>query len=74
MKISVSVKTNSKIESVEKQDDGSFLVRVRTPPIEGKSNERIRELLSKHFGLKKSSIQIVSGLKGKKKIFNILSD
>lgn len=71
MKISVSVKTNSKIESVEKQNDGSYVVRVNAPPVEGKANERIRELLAKHFDLPKSSIEIVSGLKGKKKVFKI---
>ncbi len=74
MKISVSVKTKSKIESVEKQNDGSYIVRVHAPPVEGKANERIRELLAKYFGLPKSSVEIVSGLKGKKKIFKLIAD
>lgn len=74
MKISVLAKTKSKIESVEEQDDGTYIVRVHAPPIEGKANERIRELLARHFGVPKSSIEIVSGLKGKKKIFKLLAD
>lgn len=73
MNISVSVKTKSKIESVEKQSDGSYVVRVHTPPIEGRANERVRELLAEHFEIPKSSIEIVSGLKGKRKIFRIVS-
>ena len=71
MKISVVVKTKSKTESVEKQDDGTYIVRVHAPPIEGKANERIRELLAQHFELPKSSVELVSGLKGKKKIFKL---
>ncbi len=71
MKISVAVKTNSKTESVTWQADGSYLARVRVQPIEGRANERIRELLAEHFGLPKSKIQIVSGLKSKKKVFEI---
>lgn len=71
MRISVAVKTNSKKESVEKQEDGSYLVRVRALPVEGKANERIRELLAEHFQVAKKLVTIVSGLKAKKKIFDI---
>lgn len=71
MKVSVTVKTNSKIEAIEQNEDGSLSIRVRTPPIEGKANERIRELLADYFKKPKSSVQIVSGLKGKKKVFEI---
>ena len=69
MKISVQVKTNSKIESVTLQDDGTYLVRVHVPPVDGKANERIRELLSSHLGIAKSNIELVSGMKSKKKVF-----
>ena len=71
MRISVSVKSNSKVEGVEVQSDGTYLVRVRVPPVEGKANERIRELLSQHFQCPKSAIEIVGGFKSKRKIFEI---
>lgn len=71
MKISVQVKTNSKIESVEKLLDQNYVVRVRVPPVEGKANERVRELLAEHFGTPKSQVEIVAGPKSKKKIFKI---
>jgi len=71
MKISVSVKPNSKVESVEEKTDGSYLVRVRVPPVDGKANERVIELLSKHFDIPKSAVQLVHGAKGKIKIFAI---
>lgn len=71
MKISVTVKTNSKVESVEPQADGSFVVRVGVPPVEGKANEKIRELLAKHFGLPKSAVEIIHGLKSKRKLFEV---
>jgi uncharacterized protein len=73
MKISVQVKTNSKIESVEKLPDGNYLVRVHVPPVNGKANERIRELLAEHFAIPKSQIQITSGFKGKKKTFELVA-
>ena len=73
MKISVLAKTNSKVESVEKQVDGSYVVRVRVPPVDGKANEKIRELLAQYLMQPKSSIEIVSGFKSKKKVFEVKS-
>jgi uncharacterized protein (TIGR00251 family) len=71
LKISVQVKINSKVESVEKLDDGSFVVRVHAPPVEGKANERVCELLAEHFNVPKSRVALVAGGKSKKKIFEI---
>ena len=71
MKILVSVKTNSKLESIERQDHAHFLIRIRVPPVEGKANERIIELLAEYFHLPKKAIVLISGSKGKKKIFEI---
>jgi len=71
LKISVLVKPNSKKEAVERKEDGSFLVRVHTPPVDGKANERVVELLSKFLRIPKSNFELISGLRGKKKIFEV---
>lgn len=71
MKISVQVKPNSKVESVEKIDDRSYLVRVRVPPSDNQANERARELLAENLRVPKRSVELVSGHKSKKKIFEI---
>lgn len=71
MKISVFVKPRSKLESVEPQADGSFVVRVHTPPVDGEANKQVCRLLAKHFNVTKSRVQLVSGPKSKKKIFEI---
>ena len=68
MKISVQVKPNSKKESVE-LTDGVYIVRVNAPPVEGAANERVIELLAEHLDRPKSSIQLVSGHRSKRKIF-----
>lgn len=72
MKITVQVKTNSKKESVEQQSNGVYVVRVNTPPIEGRANIRTQELLSEYFQIPKTSVQLISGHKSKKKIFQLL--
>lgn len=73
MKISVLVKTKSKIESVEEltEEKGSFIVRVGVPPVDGKANEKVRDLLAEYFHCAKSSVKLVLGAKSKKKVFEI---
>ena len=71
MKINVAVKTNSKMERVEKQSGGSYVVRVGVAPIEGKANKRVIELLAEFLGVPKSKIQLVSGAKSKNKVFEV---
>ena len=71
MKINVQVKTKSKSEGVEELEDGSYVVRVNVPPIEGKANKRIIELLAKHLGKPKSHIRLVNGAKSKNKVFEV---
>lgn len=71
MKISVSVKPNSRTEKVEQAEDGSYLVKVNAPPADGKANEGVIRLLSEYFKVPKSSIQLVAGGKSKKKVFKI---
>lgn len=65
------VKLNSKSETVELTPEGVYLVRVRVPPVEGRANDRIVELLAKHLGLPKSRIELLSGHRSKRKTFAI---
>lgn len=71
MKVTVLAKPNSRKESVEALPDGSLAIKVNTVPEDGKANKRIIELLSEYFKIPKSRIEIISGHKGKKKIFSV---
>lgn len=71
MKITVQVKPNSKKEAVELLPDGTYLVRVNVPPVEGRANERAQELLAQFFKCSKTSISLVFGHKNKRKVFSL---
>lgn len=71
MKVTIHVKPNARHEKVEVQADGSLKVHVNAPPQEGRANERLVELLAKHFGVAKSHITIVHGTSGRKKVIEI---
>jgi uncharacterized protein (TIGR00251 family) len=71
MKITVHVKPNAHQETVTVREDGVYVVQVSVPPIEGKANERLIEVLSKHFHRPKRAIQILRGTHGRHKIVEI---
>lgn len=71
MKISVVVKTNARRNSVEKISEQEYRVFVNAPPVEGKANEAVIRLLSDFFSVPKSSIRLLHGHHGKKKLFEL---
>lgn len=72
MKISVLVSPHSKKEGIEILPDGVLKVRVKEPPVDGKANEAVLYLLAKHFGVPASSVRLVAGGSGRRKIVEIL--
>lgn len=71
MKISITVKPNSRKEEIVLSPDGSYTVRVAAPPVEGKANERVIILLARHFGVPKSRVTIARGAGGRRKTVEI---
>ncbi len=71
MKISVRVKPGARKNEVRKLEDGTYLVSVTAPPVDGKANAGLIELLSGHFGKAKSRIAILRGAAGREKVVEI---
>jgi len=72
MKVSIRVKTNAKAEGIVQEGD-IFIVRVREPPRDGKANQAVIKLLAQHFGVPRSQIRILSGLRGKNKVIELIT-
>jgi uncharacterized protein (TIGR00251 family) len=71
LKITVQVKPNARKDEVVVRQDGIYVVKVSVPPIEGRANERLIEILAAYFKKPKRSIQILVGAHGKNKIVEI---
>jgi uncharacterized protein (TIGR00251 family) len=70
MRIQVRVRPNSRTEEVSREGDG-FIVKVKEPPREGKANQAVIKLLAQHFGVSKSQVRILSGLRSGKKVIEV---
>ena len=71
MRVTVEARAGARVESIEEEAGGRLLVRVRAPAREGKANRAIMEVLGRHFKVPKSAVHLVSGGRGKVKIFDI---
>ena len=71
MKIPIKVIAGAK-KALWKEAEGQIKVYVTAPAMEGRANEALVDFLAGHFGVKKSAIEIVKGLKSHYKIVNIL--
>ncbi|MEA3431336.1 MAG: DUF167 domain-containing protein [candidate division WOR-3 bacterium] len=71
MKINVRVIPRARKRDVTKQPDGSYKIKVLSPPINGKANREVREIIAREFGVKLSRVRIISGEKGREKVVEI---
>ena len=71
MRINVRIKPRSSRSRVEKKDD-AYIVYVTEPPVDNRANRALIELLSEHFDRPKSGIRIISGLKSKNKVVELV--
>lgn len=71
MRISVSVKAGSKTDKIIRKSENNFLVFVKKRTKEGKANEAVINAIAEHFGVSKSRVSIIKGLKSHRKIIEI---
>ena len=55
-----------------KISEGEYKVKLTSPPVDGKANEALIEILSDHFKVAKSNITIVGGKSARMKMVDIL--
>ena len=66
MQIEIKVIPNAKRTELVKSETG-YKARLTAPPVDGKANEALIELLSKEFGVPKRDIEITRGLTSRNK-------
>jgi uncharacterized protein (TIGR00251 family) len=69
--IQVKARPNSRTSALRQQDDGTWRADLRSPPVDGKANAELIELVAKHFGCRKACVTIRSGASGRMKLVRI---
>ena len=61
LRLVVSVKPKSAKEGLEAGPEGALVVRVSAPPVEGKANARVIEVVAARLGVRKGDVSIARG-------------
>lgn len=66
--IQVKVKPNARESRLEPpEDDGPWLARLKSPPVDGKANKELIALVAKRFCCTRAAVTITAGHKGRLK-------
>lgn len=68
--LNVRVISNAKKDEVIQEADG-LRVRVTAPPLEGRANKALIEVLAEFYRVKKGAVKILKGEKSKNKIVGV---
>jgi uncharacterized protein len=71
MRIYVKVNPRSSVNKIEKVSEGEYRVKLTAPPMNGKANAMLIEMLAKYFRVHKCLVNIVGGKSAKIKIVDI---
>lgn len=72
MRIYVKVSPRSSKNEIAKISEGEYKVKLTAPPVDGKANAMLIDILSESLGVSRSSLRIVGGKTAKTKIVEIL--
>ena len=72
--IQVKVKPNSRTSVLDESADGTWLARLKSPPVDGKANDELVALVAARFGCAKAAVTIKSGASGRMKLIRIEGD
>jgi uncharacterized protein len=65
--IQVKVTARSRVSSLTQAADGTWVARLKSPPVDGKANAELIALVAGQFGCNKAAVSIKSGASGRTK-------
>lgn len=71
MRITVKVVPRAKKRDIRKQPDGSYKIKVLSPPIDGRANKEVIDIIAREYGVKPSKVKIISGEKAREKVVEV---
>lgn len=71
MRIYVKVIPKSSRNKIEKISEGEYKAWITAPPVDGKANSMLIQVLTDYFGVSRSSLKIIVGKTARTKIVEI---
>jgi uncharacterized protein len=71
MILRVRVKPRARMSDLTQAPDGTWLARLKSPPVDGKANAELIALIAAYFKCRKAAVSIRSGASARLKIVEI---
>ncbi len=71
--IQVKVTPRARVSSLTQAPDGTWIAKLKSPPVDGKANAELIALVAEQFGCSKAAVSIKSGASGRKKFVRVLA-
>lgn len=69
--LSIKVKPNARSSTLEQADDGTWLATLKAPPVDGKANAELIQLVARSFGCARTAVSIRSGAGARMKLVRV---
>lgn len=69
--LQIKVKPHSRVSALEEGTDGSWTAHLQSPPVDGRANAELIDLVARRHGCAKSAVEIRSGASGRMKLVRI---
>jgi len=73
-RLTIKVRPGAKQSRLEAVDETTWCAHVKAPPVDGKANEALIELVAAHFGVRRRAVTLVSGHSARIKRIEIAED
>lgn len=71
MLVQIKVTPRAKVSSLDQISDGTWVAKLKSPPVDGKANEELVELVAERFRCRKANVTIRAGASGRTKLVKI---
>jgi uncharacterized protein len=69
--IRIKVTARSRVASLTQSADGTWVAKLKSPPVDGKANAELIALVAEQFRCSKGAVTIKSGASGRMKLVQI---
>lgn len=71
MTLQIKVKPRARASELTQAADGTWVARLKAPPVDGKANEELVTLVAEKFQCRKAAVTIKSGASGRTKLVRV---
>lgn len=69
--LQVKVKPRAKVSELSQAADGTWIARLKAPPVDGKANQELVRLIAEKFQCSRAAVTIKAGAAGRTKLVRI---